>query len=391
MLRLRKTEKITRYSKMVPFLIQQKTYAILWFMAIPDNKTFVEQTADYLRQHILSGRWGLAIPAERELAGELQVARNTLRKAIRILSEEGLLYVPEGQRRHCIAMPAGGVDESKVLSRVALLTNTPLEKLPSHTLLRADLMRRALVSSKIEFKVLTSRAFRMARPTAALQELMTAHPGCMWILHHATEPVQRWFKTEGIPCVVFGTSYPGIDLPSFSIDLAASMRHAMGLLRQQGHTSMVLVEPEMALAGHLRVRSVMEEQAVNWDSARSLVWDGDQTAFPVAVKAMMNSDHPPTAFILMDASHTIALYSTFCHIGMRIPTDASVVALFDDPFLDRIVPKLAHYRENAEVEAKRMITLVRQALRGVSDIHTSSLLQEFVPGGTIAPPPSQHL
>ncbi len=358
-------------------------------MAIPDNKTFVEQTADYLRERILSGQWGRVLPTERELASQLQVARNTLRKAILILNQEGLLHMPEGQRRHCIAMPEGGAEKTEGLSRVVLLTNTPLEQLPSHTLLRVDLMRRALVSSNIEFKVLTSRAFRLARPTTALQELMTAHPGCMWILHHATEPVQRWFKSERVPCVVFGTSYPGVDLPSFSIDLAASMRHAMGLLRKLGHISMVLVEPERALAGHLRVRSVMEEQAVNWDSTRSLVWDGDQTAFPVAVKAMMRSGHPPSAFILMDASHTIALYSTFCHIGMRIPADASVVALFDDPFLDRIVPKLAHYRENAEVEAKRMITLVRQVLRGVSDIHTSSLLQEFVPGGTIAPPPNQ--
>ena len=355
-------------------------------MPLPDNKTFVEQTADYLREQIVSGRWGLALPAERQLAGELQVARNTLRKAIHILSEEGLLYVPEGHRRHCIAMPEGGAVDFPVLTRVAFLTNTALEQLPSHTLLRADLMRRALISNHVEFRVLTSRAFRMTRPATALKELMMAHPGCMWILHHATEPIQRWFEAEGIPCIVFGTAYPGINLPSFAIDLAASMRHAMGLLRKQGHTSLVLVEPEQALAGHLRVRSVMEEQAASWDSIRSLVWDGDQVAFPVAVKAMMQSAHPPSAFILMDASHTIALYSTFCHLGLRIPADASVVALFDDPFLARVVPKLAHYRESAEVEAKRMVTLVRQALRGTKLPASSTLLQEFVPGGTVAPP-----
>ena len=175
-------------------------------MAIPDNKTFVEQTTDYLRERILSGQWGRVLPTERELASQLQVARNTLRKAILILNQEGLLHRPEGQRRHCIALPK---DAPTALAnpsvKVILLTNAPLQELPSHTLLRADLMRRTLTNTGIEFRVLSSRAFKLERPSVALRELTEAHPDSMWILHHATEPIQRWFQSAAVksrPCCI---------------------------------------------------------------------------------------------------------------------------------------------------------------------------------------------
>ena len=358
-------------------------------MAIPDNKTFVEQTADYLRERILSGQWGLVLPSERELASQIQVARNTLRKAISILNQEGLLYVIEGERKHRIRLPEGVASNasSKPPSKVVLLTNVPLDELPSHTLLRADLMRRTLSNSGIEFRVLSSRAFRLARPAVALRELTEAYPDSIWILHHATEPIQRWFQSSAVKCVVFGTAYPGIDLPGFSVDLAASMRHAMGLLRRKGHTSLVLVEPERILAGHLLVRSVMDEQAGHWDRVQSLVWNGNHSTFPGAVKRLMASVQPPSAFILMTSTQAMALYSTFCNLGLRIPADASVVALFDDPLLAHIIPQVAHYRENAEVESKRIVTMIRHALRGAIPTHSTTLLQEFIPGGSVAPPP----
>ena len=117
-------------------------------MSLPDKKTFVEQTADHLRDQILSGTWNSMLPAERELAAELQVARNTLRNAIQMITDEGLLYMPEGRRRHYIVHPEAESEmPPPARPSVVFLTDAPLNELPSHTLLRADLIRRSLNQS----------------------------------------------------------------------------------------------------------------------------------------------------------------------------------------------------------------------------------------------------
>ncbi|PHV06621.1 GntR family transcriptional regulator [Janthinobacterium sp. BJB412] len=57
------------------------------------------QLADTLKQLMESGKIGAreAMPAERELAASYQVSRDTVRKAIRLLEEQGLLYSDQGR------------------------------------------------------------------------------------------------------------------------------------------------------------------------------------------------------------------------------------------------------------------------------------------------------
>lgn len=55
--------------------------------------TLAAQVADQLREQLATGKWpvGTRIPGEQELAGLLQVSRNTIREALRALVHLGLL------------------------------------------------------------------------------------------------------------------------------------------------------------------------------------------------------------------------------------------------------------------------------------------------------------
>lgn len=62
------------------------------------RRSLVDAAVDQLRRYIEEGRWpvGSRIPTEPELVGFLQISRNTVREAIRVLSVSGMLEVRQG-------------------------------------------------------------------------------------------------------------------------------------------------------------------------------------------------------------------------------------------------------------------------------------------------------
>ncbi|MFC4993329.1 GntR family transcriptional regulator [Rubritalea tangerina] len=58
-------------------------------LAIPPIENRVLQTANALKQSILSGQFSGSLPGERSLASMLSVSRKTMRKAIDLLEQEG--------------------------------------------------------------------------------------------------------------------------------------------------------------------------------------------------------------------------------------------------------------------------------------------------------------
>jgi GntR family transcriptional regulator len=68
-------------------------------MTAPDRRPASERIADELRRAIASGQLapGAKLPSERELAEQYGTARNTVRQAIRLLSESGLVTAEHGR------------------------------------------------------------------------------------------------------------------------------------------------------------------------------------------------------------------------------------------------------------------------------------------------------
>lgn len=74
--------------------------------AFSNSTPIYRQLADTLREQIEAGHIGPndAIPAERDLAASHEVSRDTVRKAIKLLEEQGVLYSDHG--RGTFAAPA---------------------------------------------------------------------------------------------------------------------------------------------------------------------------------------------------------------------------------------------------------------------------------------------
>jgi len=80
------------------------------------RRSLVDSTIDLIRAEIETGRWkvGARIPKEAELAEMLQVGRNTVREAVRVLSHAAVLEVRQGDGTYVRL----NIDPAEVMRRV---------------------------------------------------------------------------------------------------------------------------------------------------------------------------------------------------------------------------------------------------------------------------------
>lgn len=121
------------------------------------RKSLVSETIDILRGKVNDGSWkfGDRIPPEAALAEQLQVGRNTVREAIRVLSQSELLEVRQGDGTYI----RRSVDPAETM-----------EKLNASTLLDHLEMQRVLEGEAARFAALR----RTDADLAALHRLLDA-------------------------------------------------------------------------------------------------------------------------------------------------------------------------------------------------------------------------
>lgn len=95
-------------------------------MATPTRRSLPHQLADDLRERVLSGELatGTQLPSEPELARRMHVSRSSLRSAIALLEEEGLVRRVHGSGTYVNDRPLLRDDISRNLGVTAMITAT---------------------------------------------------------------------------------------------------------------------------------------------------------------------------------------------------------------------------------------------------------------------------
>lgn len=94
----------------------KRTMSLSTALPLAPRRSLVDTTIDLMRAQIDDGRWkvGDRIPKEAELAEMLQVGRNTVREAVRVLSHARVLEVRQGDGTYVRL----SVDPAEVMRRV---------------------------------------------------------------------------------------------------------------------------------------------------------------------------------------------------------------------------------------------------------------------------------
>lgn len=355
---------------------------------LPVRHSLVNQTAEILRAEIVRGSWTEWLPSERALCRKFQVSRNTLRAALDRMKREHLIRALHGSGNQILVRPETAVRKAQVMD-AALLTPEGMERLRPSQSIMIDELRALLGEHGCRLHVFHGAQYFRTNPGAALKKLLAQNPHGCWILLRSNAPVQRWFRDNFNRCVVAGSVHGGLELAHRDVDHRAVCRHAAGLLLGLGHRRLALVVSRPPMAGDLESEAGMLEAVRQspHSGVEAVICQHDGTVDGIghALRRLMAQRTPPTALLVANAHHFLAVSSHLTQLGLRVPGDVSLISRDDDLFLSYLVPSPSRYVTNPQAFAKLLLRAVLEILEdGQASQAEVKLMPDFERGGSVA-------
>ena len=362
--------------------------------AQPRRILLADQVAQAIEREIAAERWRDWLPGERNLQKVFNVSRQTVRAALaRLIARRTIEVEPfRGYRIKRVKRAAAGVTAVQTRD-VGLICPEPVYRMPPRFIQVLDVLRGLCASEGYNLELIEGQRFARTAPGRLMPRLVRTDPKACWILVMAPRAMQAWFAESGEPVVVYGNVYPGLGLNSTGIDFHASIRHAASHLLAKGHRRIAFVSYALKRAGEEEsLRGFREAFAAHRGSPAVPLLierpDGDADALCRQIDGALNSAPRPTAFVISHSHHYATVASHLATRGLRVPDDVSLISRSEDLFLRFLRPTPAFYRANMDQIARLLFDLVRHAIDGTAKPGAQHLLiPEFVPGGSVAPPP----
>ncbi len=342
--------------------------------------SLISQAAQLLRQELQRGTWQGQLPGERLLADQLGVSRPTLRAALLLLRDEGLLTIRHGRPTEILTAPPAPAPRAR---QVNLLSPVPLREMPPLMVCWIDELRERLAAAGQFLELVVRRAAFAARGEHLLRQLTGQGPDAVWILYLSGARMQRWFTESRLPCLVAGSTYPGISLPSIDLDYRAICRHAAGLMLGRGRQRPALVLPDTSAPGDAESEEGFREAFAGKDIAPLILrHDGSREDLCERVRAACQAKKPADGFLVARSAHALTVLTLLQHEGLRVPADAAVISRDDDAFLRHAVPEVARYASDPREWARRVTKITLDLIAGATPGGSIRLMPQFERGGT---------
>ena len=352
---------------------------------LPQRHSLIAQAAEILRVEIDAGTWKEFLPGERELSAQLAISRPTLRAALELLQREGRLDVAQGHRRRILQVRKARRALAQS-DKVVLLSPLPLHRLPPFVMFWIDDLRQRLADAKLNLHLHVSQTAHSTHPERHLKALTNEMRAAAWLLLLSNEPMQRWFDRNNLPCLITGSRFAGVSLPSIDLDSKAVCRHAAAILASKGHRRIALVLPKASTAGDQSSEAGFFE-ALKSSSPEpvGIVVRHDETVNDLCRKidSVTKGANMITAMIVARSGHALTAFSYLRQRGLRIPEDCAMISRDNDEFLNFVVPKITRYACDPALFARRVSRLVLTlAQEKTLKAHQHFLIPELIKGET---------
>jgi DNA-binding LacI/PurR family transcriptional regulator len=358
---------------------------------LPKRPSLVHETAATLKEWISTGMLSDVLPGELELKDRLGVGRDTLRLALKLLTDEGWLEsASQGQQRRVFPKHIASPQPAEK-SRLPVTFLSPHRIEHRVTLLEMEETQIRLTEQGHSLQFLAPDLFHLKHPERQLERLVQAHPSAAWILYITSGPIQRWFAQQGLPTFLYEWPFPGVDLPFVVPDWETAAFHAGLQFLRHGHRIVGIFEYEERRPG-----LVAEEQGLQralskaGDGARLVVFKDDRSPSSVArsLDLAFSLKQRPTALVFTRATQVLTCFSWLASRGLRVPDDVSFVSLPNDSWFADLHPPLAYYEPNTRTFSRSIAQRVLELVNtGRVTRKSLKIPLEYIAGATLGPAP----
>jgi DNA-binding LacI/PurR family transcriptional regulator len=352
---------------------------------LPRRTLLGEEVAQIIKKCIENGRWQNCLPGERKLSAELRVSRPTVRNAIELLVNEGIL----GSKARCNRLilkntrPSAGSS-----SLIGVLIPQQLEKMESNFLLKLLYLQKCLTREGLDTRILSATGCYSQNPRKALQWLINNHKYAAWVLVQSTPLLQNFFQKNDLPCVVMGTTDGEINLPSIDYDQSALARHAVGLMSSRGHDSIEYITKVPLSSEQIACKRAFLEAAgkSGGKGKKALVveYDGLKDSLCLILDRKTADGSLPKGFLVSHAHAVLTIVTHLARVGLRPGNDYSILCQEDDPILKDFSPEIARYSFNYIKYATKLLAFVKKlASRAKITKRCVRIIPDFQEGGSI--------
>lgn len=354
---------------------------------IPQRSTLVSQTIAVLENGMREGRWTIQLPSQSELCGQLAISRTTLRIALHELRRRGHIQVSQGSPT-LIVRRFRARKAAHTIARVVLVLPEPLWCLRPSVARWAGELRPLVEQMGLEFVLSeTSQPYRV-RSAGHLEKLIQAHPAAAYVIFGATAAMQTWFAARGVPTILAGSAFPGVNLPSIGYDHAAIAQHAAGKLVSAGHErTAILLQRTGSAADAVTCAAFAASRKPGAPVPVVLEHDGSLLEIESRLRQFARLSNRPTALFVTKSHAVPAALTILPRLGLAVPRDVSVICREDDPFLGFLVPAVARYSSDASAIARKLArALTRLAAGQPLPATHECIMPHFVAGQSIGAP-----
>lgn len=354
--------------------------------AVPQRSTLTSQTTALLESGLREGRWTGQLPGQHELCTQLGISRTTLRAALRDLASRELIDLRQGCPMTIRTSPAAAT-AVRGLTQVVLLLPEPMWRLRPSLARWVSELRPLLQRTGLELILHEGGRQYRARPAAQLERLLRSHPRSAWVLFASSRAMQQWFAERGLPVILVGPVFPGLDLPSIEYDHAAIARHAAGRLAAAGHQrTAILLQHTGSAADATTCDAFAAARPAGTPPPLILEHDGSLAQIESRLRRLAGLRERPTALFITKTLAVPATLTILPRLGLQIPRDLSVICREDDPFLDFLAPAVARYSSDSSAIARKLAVALARLARGQSlKVFHDRLMPRFLAGASIAP------
>ncbi len=340
-----------------------------------------EQAAQHLREGFQAGRWSGKLPGIWLLAKELGVSRDTVRDALRLLEEEGLVTnCGAGKSR---AVNKDGSVPVRRLLRLGILLPSPLEKDNAHTHELIYSVKQAIEALGHLCFIAPKSSQQLRHRIERIRRYMADCQADAWIVYSARREVLEMVSTSALPILALGGESTGLPMASSRSDLAAPMRACVDCLVRRKHQSIVLICPPnwrhprpnasaQAFIERLRHHGIRADARYNLPE-----WEHTPEGLGALLEALAFAT-PPTALLVVEPECIGPVLVFLAGRGMRVPDHVSVVSILPDPMQTFYSPAIAHFQWPIQPHVKRIVQWVNALARGESDRKTNTTEPTFV-------------